>query len=616
MITDMVQLNIVGPRDSYDKLLDVAWQLDCLHLIDIDDIDLTSISIPSHIESSFQYSLERLEEFDTFFNLYKSHLSTPVELPKQLLDEAASLQLEHLGEFISSWKKEKADLDEKIEIHRQNEGILRYFQDIVPDIADGSLLHTRGIIIRDPNPRLYDALRTELERCTEGLYQLNLYTISSDLVLGALLYPHQFTDQIRVLLEGIQISELSFPSSIAAGTITEKIQTLMREIDDLDTDKSDLFLRLQLAYQQYLQLNHYHRTIKITVEKYEGLRKFRQSRNFTFIGAYAAKEKIETIKQAFAGLGPGVFVYEEAPDRRAPTQLSNTKGVREFQIFTDLLPPLAPGSIDPTIMITIFFPLFYGFIVGDIAYGLIIAGIGYWVYHSQEDDSALHQLGWVYFLSGLSSVLFGFAFGEFLGDLAPSLGIHPLLFHRGHDLMTLLLISIGIGIVHVLLGIALGAYNSWIIGQQHGFYGHLGMLITLLSVIVLLVSVLGLISIPPIIPGLSLIPGIYFLIRGEGFIGVIEIISTIANMLSYARLMALGAASVILADLANEMYTIAGGGILGIIVAILIHVLNIIIAMFSPTIHAMRLHLVEFFSKFVEFGGATFTPFGPTALQN
>jgi len=64
------------------------------------------------------------------------------------------------------------------------------------------------------------------------------------------------------------------------------------------------------------------------------------------------------------------------------------------------------------------------------------------------------------------------------------------------------------------------------------------------------------------------------------------------------------------------MYTIAGGGILGIIVAILIHVLNIIIAMFSPTIHAMRLHLVEFFSKFVEFGGATFTPFGPTALQN
>ena len=95
----------------------------------------------------------------------------------------------------------------------------------------------------------------------------------------------------------------------------------------------------------------------------------------------------------------------------------------------------------------------------------------------------------------------------------------------------------------------------------------------------------------------------------EELFGPLEIMSAVGNILSYARLMAIGMASVILAIVANRL----GGSmevlIFGIIIAALLHTLNIILAMFSPSLHAIRLHLVEFYSKFYTGGGTMYKPF-------
>ena len=89
----------------------------------------------------------------------------------------------------------------------------------------------------------------------------------------------------------------------------------------------------------------------------------------------------------------------------------------------------------------------------------------------------------------------------------------------------------------------------------------------------------------------------------------LELIGALGNILSYLRIAAVGLASAYLAIVANE-FAAVGPLWLGIIIAAFFHALNLALAGFSPMIQAMRLHYVEFFSKFYAGGGRMFRPFG------
>jgi V/A-type H+-transporting ATPase subunit I len=136
------------------------------------------------------------------------------------------------------------------------------------------------------------------------------------------------------------------------------------------------------------------------------------------------------------------------------------------------------------------------------------------------------------------------------------------------------------------------------------------MLLAISGIIILLVTAAGALPAMGTYAGAGLaIIGLCLIIYGAGAFGAMEVMGTVGNILSYARLMAIGMASVILAIVANEMAGAFGIAIIGITMAVLLHGLNIVLAMFSPSIHSIRLHLVEFFSKFYEGGGVAYRPF-------
>ena len=100
------------------------------------------------------------------------------------------------------------------------------------------------------------------------------------------------------------------------------------------------------------------------------------------------------------------------------------------------------------------------------------------------------------------------------------------------------------------------------------------------------------------------------LIVVEGFLAPIELLSTLGNVLSYARIMALGTASVVMAVVANRMVGAMGSVVIGVLFGLLFHLVNFALGIFGPTIHALRLHYVEFFGKFYSAGGVEYRPFG------
>jgi V/A-type H+-transporting ATPase subunit I len=83
----------------------------------------------------------------------------------------------------------------------------------------------------------------------------------------------------------------------------------------------------------------------------------------------------------------------------------------------------------------------------------------------------------------------------------------------------------------------------------------------------------------------------------------------LGNIISYARLMAIGLASVMLAVVAARLAGLFENVLVGALVAALVHALNLVLGVFDSTVQGLRLHYVEFFTKFVEPGGVRYAPF-------
>ena len=116
---------------------------------------------------------------------------------------------------------------------------------------------------------------------------------------------------------------------------------------------------------------------------------------------------------------------------------------------------------------------------------------------------------------------------------------------------------------------------------------------------------------------LLMIASVALLVKASGIrapIQILEVVSLVGNVLSYSRLMALGIASMVLADVANSMVDTMGNVIIGILMAVIIHVANIALGIFSPALHSLRLNYVEFLPKFYEPVGRRYQPFRKESL--
>ena len=342
-----------------------------------------------------------------------------------------------------------------------------------------------------------------------------------------------------------------------------------------------------------------------------------------FIYGWMATADVIRLKAALNSKFSGKVVLEDMEIReddieRLPIILKNPAYFRPFELLTKVLPIPRYTSYDPTPFIGVFFPLFFGMILGDAGYGILLMGISFFILKKYRGRKVVADVCKILFVAAAYTFFFGLIYGEFFGDLGQRLfGLEPLLIDRRTAIMPMLYFAITVGVVHVIMGCLLGFISAL---KQHAGKEAVSKFLHILFILCILLLVASLFGVFPDLFTRPIILVILFLtpllLFTGGLLAPLELIKSIGNIISYARIMAIGLTSVLLAFVANRLAGMTGDIVLGVVVAGLLHLLNIIIGVFSPTIHILRLHYVEFFSKFIESGGRKFEPLKKEDLDN
>ncbi len=483
-------------------------------------------------------------------------------------------------------------------------------------------LDTIALVLNTADDRVLHTLRDVLRKLLDRRFELVAQRIDGNVVGCVIVVSHRDGDAVRELLGREQIRHLPLPERYERESFRGAVAAMQRRLRELPDEVADTSRRLQeLLAARAAGWRVARADIIAELDQVEAVARLAgTARTFVAVG-WTPRAQLPLLRGELERVAAGELALQElASANTAPVLMQNRPLARPFEFLIRLLDLPRTGTLDPTMLMALFLPLMVGVMIGDVVYGVLLLGISLIVRRCFAGRSAaVSDLSRVFVAGAVWAIIFGFLFGEALGDIGRKLGLPALWFYRGgaDAVEPLLLFSLALGAAHVVLGLLLGLWQS-LRGRRTGeLLERGGSLLALGSVFVVAGVAADRLpggALPPAAAGV--VVGLVLLVVPGGVFGLmmgpLEFVGTLGNVLSYLRIGAVGLASAYLALVANQLATL-GPLWMGVLVAALFHALNLALAAFSPMIQALRLHYVEFFSKFYEGGGEPFRPFGQRA---
>jgi len=410
------------------------------------------------------------------------------------------------------------------------------------------------------------------------------------------------------------------------GTAKENIAALGRELDEIAAQRNK-------EIEAIRQMGSCADELKLGLDRVEQVIATESAKErlltggaILYLEGWASVPEIPELEKALAKFDCAYELTEPKEEEypKVPVQLRNSKLVRPMNMVTDMYSLPAYGTVDPNPLMAPFFILFYGMMMADMGYGLImILASAIIMKKSKPNGATMRYMIPLLGLCGISTFIWGALTGGFFGDLLPQIALLinpnttftslPKLFDPLTNAIEVLIFALVLGVIQVFTGMIISMYKqirrgetmaalcsegAWFLAFIAAGIGYaLGQLkwgLIAALVVLVVANAYGK-------KGFGIVTGVF----GALYNGITGYFS---DILSYSRLMALMLAGAVVAQVFNQLGAMTGNIVTFLIIAFLGNAINFALNILGCYVHDMRLQCLEFFGRFYEDGGKPFQP--------
>jgi len=637
MIEKMERLSVFGLIGNKDAMLKKLIRKQCIQLIDPEELlgDSALYTSPGRPDTSayherlirFESALDEMKPYTGKTGMFpnRPHL-TYTQLESDEFESLALTQCIKIETLINELNSTKLTIDSDVGL--KNSLIPWISSDIPLEIKSTGILEIAYFALPPDTNRIELAQDLELEvpsSCIE-----NIFEDKEHKYIIVICHKEHF-DSVLELMDKYDANTIHFSDGVE-GTPSNNIEEIEARLLKYESDADEIIGQLDDLGGDLSPLQYGCDALSLKIAQEEANDKIiLTNMSFGFSGWVPTDRKPDVLSILDEYNCEYNFKSASKENDEIPPVLFKNKVVAQsteavVQMYS--LPDYF--SVDPNYVVAPFFALFFGMMLSDAAYGLILFLGGMLVIKKLDISRNMKSIVRTLMFGGLSAIFWGIFYGSWFGDISTIVAktffnvnfVMPSFLNPLDDPVTVLIISLSLGMLHIIVGMGVKAYLLIIRGHFWSAVFDVGFWYVLFAGV-------GIIF----LGGDASTAGIYVTIAGAagliltqgrkkkgffprligGVASLYNIVGYFSDILSYSRILALGLSTAVIASVFNTMGSMAGGNILGalllIVVFVIGHTFNIMISSFGAYVHTARLHYVEFFGEFYESGGSPFEPY-------
>lgn len=684
----MGRLLAAGTKDKIDDVIDALASLNALHIIEYDGSDEGfNLGVPKEESEIVGKRLNKLRSAASIVDFSGPKNPVSADKVRSELDGSLSKAVDELLE-----KSTRLDsVEGRLSSLQEDESTIELLSSLNLDVELLSGYSTLNSFIGTISGNFSDIELELQDGAIEGLFFQG--SINASKVIALFVKAEQSNDA-QSLLNQLGFQAINIPEGIS-GDPNQLIVDLRSQISELMAEKSLISNDIESWSNEYGSslacglelLEREHDILTAPV-------KLAVSEHAFFVDGWIELSRSEEVQSALtksclysevtpfkieAGGGGHGHSDHHHHQEMPPISYKDRMLSKPMELLTDAVGRPAYGRIDPTLFMFVTYPIFFGMMLGDMAYGLVTIALGAFVFSKANSNEMVRLGGKFLIYIGLGTLTFGYIYAEFAGweifmyektkidgvyvygdNLSPVAflaNLYPLSdsahgygpelelgfginlyfpFHRvGTHLEDLIVLTIYVGFIHIIFGKLIGFRDVLFYGTDHGhvglaaaFFEHGAWIVLLVGGFMFTYGFLGpedaeyLLQPGAAIALSAVVMLIWTLYNYHGIpiavsliLAPIEAIGMMPSVISYVRLFAVGIVGVKIAETGNKLWEPMMDADLLLVPFFFIGWLSVqifawVLGVFSPNIHAARLHFVEWMRQYYDSSGEAFEPFG------